>query len=334
MIQDMRKALEKRNRIGMEKLILSVPKMYFEYHDRKNTLGLVIRKAKKYRAFWLEFGFVPSYHIAFVSEDYVSNNTVKSMENKGVISHEIGHTLGQWVEFYEKDTDGDGFQDRFEYCKEIWGGSIQNCQEHEITRAFSNLEDYRGVINDSSTIMSNALGPHATSNWMQSKWIDRDTYQKSFRYLKRPDTEQKESLQWLDRFFGERQNIVTFSGLYIKKGEEFVTVPDEYYPTVKGSRAGFTTEDDPFGDLLLELRYRQKIVSSLKFETDMEIEFLRADGSGQIQSLDIVPVVVSLPITDEYYGNMEELEIVVSRIDAQGNKLRELFRQRVRDWQR
>jgi len=85
---------------------------------------------------------------------------------------------------------------------------------------------------------------------------------------------------------------------------------------------------------LLELRYRQQPLSSLKFGTDMEIEFLRADGSGQIQSLDTVPVVVSLPITDEYYGNREELEIVVSRIDDQGDKLRELFRQRVRDWQR
>ena len=133
MIQDIRKAMEKRNRIGVEKLVLVVPKGYFEYHKMKgNTIGLVVYKAKKYRVLGFSFGSVPGHHIAFLKERY---DDFTSIENKGVLSHEISHTLGQQVEFYKKDTDNDGYSDTFEYCKEIWGApitAVQNIKSGEL----------------------------------------------------------------------------------------------------------------------------------------------------------------------------------------------------------
>ena len=339
MIQDIRKAMEKRNRIGVEKLVLVVPEDYFEYHKIKGNIkdnikgikGMVIRKAKKYKFFGISFGSVPGHHIAFVRERY---DYFRSMKNKGVLSHEIGHTLGQEVEFYEKDTNNDGLADTFEYCKEIWGGSNQTCTEHKILRAFSNVENYRGIIISKNTIMSNR--EENNFNWMRSKWIDRNTYYKSFHYLKKPDTDQEESLIWLDRLFKFRQDIVTFSGLYIPEKQEFVLVPDEYYPTVEGSRNGFVSEDYDIGDLLIEYKKGDRIISKRKFITDMRIEFLKSDdekntAGGQVMTLDIVPVVVSLPV-NEHYGD-DDKELIVSLIDEQGNKLKELFREYVYKWQ-
>ena len=174
-----------------------------------------------------------------------------------------------------------------------------------------------------------------SSNWMPNKWIDRDTYYKSFHYLRKPDADQQESLLWLDRLFGTRQDIVIFSGLYIPSQQEFVLSPDEYYPTVEGSRDGFATEDYEIGDLLIEYKQGDRIISKRKFITDMRIEFLQAGADntsgGQVMILAVVPVVVSLPVEDHYGGDNREL--IVSVIDEQGNKLKELFKEYVYKWQ-
>ena len=150
--------------------------------------------------------------------------------------------------------------------------------------------------------------------------------------MRKPDTDQEESLQWLDRLFGDRQDIVTFSGLYIPEKREFIMGPDFYSPTVEGSRGGFATEDSKRGDLLIKYKKGDKIISQRKFVSELEISILTNEGAGKTESLDIVPIVVSLPVKG-YYGN-DDKELIISLIDEKGNQLKELFRQNVYKWQR
>ena len=76
-VQDIRKAMAKRNKIGVEKLILIVPDGYFQYHGYKNALGVVLRNVRKYKFFGFRFGSVPAHHIAFIKE----NHKLRKMEN-------------------------------------------------------------------------------------------------------------------------------------------------------------------------------------------------------------------------------------------------------------
>ena len=82
---------------------------------------------------------------------------------------------------------------------------------------------------------------------------------------------------------------------------------------------------------MIEYKKNGTLISQRKFVSELEMEILTDDGVGQVKNLGIVPIVVSLPAKG-YYKDYET-ELIVSLIDEEGNKIKELFRRHVYQWQ-
>ena len=118
-----------RARYKYDKLIAVVPESYFVFHRGINhrSSGFIISPLWEEQRFWRgKVGFLGgSWNIAFVHEDAF---------NKGVIAHELAHTVGQGREFYEGN----------ERCRQFKGKSSTTCKDYKIPFALSTRTDRDG----------------------------------------------------------------------------------------------------------------------------------------------------------------------------------------------
>ena len=151
-----------------DKLIAIVPESYFIFHRGvdHDSAGFIISplwEEGRWFAFWSwESGFLGgSWNIAFIHEEAF---------DKGVIAHELAHTLGQGKEFYKPH----------EICRQFRGSPSTACRGYKIPFALNIRTDRDGqhwkFLRDKFSIMDNKSDIH-------NIWIDRDTYQKTFKVL-------------------------------------------------------------------------------------------------------------------------------------------------------
>ena len=153
-----------------DKLIVIASKSYFTFHGRDSgTVGFVITPKwqpdepktsffgliKSFQFEWEGENLGGSWNIAFVRSD---------QDNKGTVSHELAHTLGQGRELYESN----------ERCQQFRGDPLEVCKNYIIPRALEATNQSWKVIKNKHSIVSDEGGRIA------DLWIDRDTFQKNF----------------------------------------------------------------------------------------------------------------------------------------------------------
>ncbi|MCZ0932828.1 MAG: hypothetical protein OXJ52_06730 [Oligoflexia bacterium] len=107
--------------LGYDKLIAVVPESYFTFHGGKDhdSEGFLIQPLWRGQLLWWKYGFLGgSWNVAIVHED---------QKDKGTVSHELAHILGQGREFYKPH----------EMCRQFRGSALEACEDYQIPLALS-----------------------------------------------------------------------------------------------------------------------------------------------------------------------------------------------------
>ncbi len=107
--------------------------------------------------------------ITFVREDQV---------DRGVLSHELAHLLGQRKDFYDQE----GKQQQ--KCRRFSGDELIPCAGYKIPRALDswveNGQRHWNFVQDRYSIMDNKNEPDIEENILEELWIDRESHQRVF----------------------------------------------------------------------------------------------------------------------------------------------------------
>ena len=209
----------KRHSEKFDKIIAVVPESYITFHlKRTDIAGFVVRPRQQgvRREFlffnWGSTALAGNWNVAFIKDSLFNIN-------RGIIAHELAHTLGQGKEHYFR-------QDKLgkpiiEQCKVFNGSKTIDCYTHKISRGL------HALINKSTRVpqlkfVKNRWGIMNNRGNINKQWIDRDTHQKIFSTLLNFGAiiKQKGNLFRL----GESDRKVVISGFYNinREGEHFV----------------------------------------------------------------------------------------------------------------
>ena len=259
-LEDVLRIEEKRRDQGHHKMIVIVPKDYLRFHipNDPGAIGVVMPPLLTYpggkigKWFSLEPKWLGgSWNIGLVLENQM---------DRGTLSHELAHTLGQGKEFYQKEVlnkktnrwvalpDKDQTQ-----CRKFNGSTEEVCYDYRIQRGLhtgtKNGKNFWQFVEDRWSIMNNR-GNFYNINPSSALWIDRDTFQKSFKalserkgavatedenFLDEESREQVKSKVIFSGFYDTRKNKVILSKKIIKKTNlKTASAPkDKSIPTIK-----------------------------------------------------------------------------------------------------
>ena len=292
------------------KMAAVIPMDYLSFHEansyeRKDAIGAVdvygfVLHRQWYTAktkfLWWEWSSSKSggsSNVVFVREDSYQD---------GVLSHELGHSLGQGKEFYDSN----------KKCRDFKYGAEERCDQYEINRSlkFGKIElDLRSIM-------------HSGKYSIYQKWIDRETFQKIFVSLLREDNRRFASTLpntplSRDKTVSRNRNvkndpIVIISGIYLKseksEEEKFLYEPKIEIHKEGGLLMPFFEE----GDIQVELKLEEEVVYTNRLSSFAEIEFLKEGvGNHKTYKLSSVPITVSLPLK---YGETADYEIVIKQV--------------------
>ena len=259
---------------------------------------------KKAPLFFLYLGFLGgSWNIAFIHEDAF---------NKGVIAHELAHTVGQGREFYEPN----------EVCRQFKGKSSTTCKDYKIPFALNTRTDKDGqhwkFLRDKLSIMNNKPDIH-------NIWIDRETYQKIFKVLSKEavieNTEELHEYPITLNYRRERQSSLKAitTGFYYEEKEVFI-VPDIKIRETKLLTLSFSpdTQDTKLSVVTFQLREGEKILQEIRRPIlPLQIKTLYKDKLPETEPFDFSPFMVIFNLPQDY--KERHLEIVA--LSPKGKKI-------------
>ena len=286
---------------GYHKLIAIIPESYFAFHGMRekpddNSVGFIISpKWKEWRGFWFwkvwrwKSGFLGgSWNIAFVHEGEL---------NKGTVAHELAHTVGQGKEFY-KD---------FERCRRFRGEPFESCKNYNISTVLDAWTGTNGQVwnflKDKFSIMSNK------GKTVDDLWIDRDTYQKTFKVLSEeaviPNTEELFGESIVNREY-EREKESSFkaviTGFYDEKERGFVA-PDIEVQKMKLSTPSFypNTENTKIPVIIFQLKEGKRILQRIKRPIfKMQMKTLYKNKDPEIEPFEFSPLMAVFKLPLDY----------------------------------
>ncbi|MCY4512908.1 MAG: hypothetical protein OXB86_04400, partial [Bdellovibrionales bacterium] len=212
MLRDISTLEEKRALGGYSKIFAIVPRSYFKFHNEpKTTRGLFLHPYRKELKLFSRMEFGPdigrgSWNVAFVRDN---------AKNVGTVAHELAHSLGQEREFYKPQ----------EQCRTFRGSNLEPCKDYKIPislRAwFENGQLVFKLIRDKFSVVNNKGN-------ITNRWIDRDTYQKTFAVLAEkgaiiPEDEYLYREKGAERSRVKKSSLKAIvSGFYYKRTDSFL----------------------------------------------------------------------------------------------------------------
>ena len=234
-LEDVLRIEEKRRDQGHHKMIVIVPKDYLRFHipNDPGAIGVVMPPLLTYpggkigKWFSLEPKWLGgSWNIGLVLENQM---------DRGTLSHELAHTLGQGKEFYQKGEIDKKINRWVAYpdkdqtqCKEFNGSTEKVCYDYRIQRGLhtgtKNGKNFWQFVEDRWSIMNNEGNFYNNRRNDDDIWIDRETFQKSFKVLsERKGGVATEDENFLDEESREQvKSKVIFSGFYDTKKNKVI----------------------------------------------------------------------------------------------------------------
>ena len=291
---------------GQHKLIAVVPQSYLDFHNIPGVAGIVILPVWKYleqhwwffKPYWVKSGFLGgSWNIAFVGADQL---------NKGTIAHELAHTLGQEKEFYEpKNKD----------CKQFKGDSFEDCKDYKIPRALKTFVKNKGqhwkFLENKVSIMH-----ESNEDKIRDRWIDRDTYQKTFQVLSKqaviPKTYELygNSIQYQQANKKASKKAILV-GFYDEKKRKFILSRSKIQNTrLFTPSLSPKIENTKLPVITFQLKEGEKILQTIKQPVlKMQMEIFYKNKAPQTKPLALSPLIVAFKLPSNY--QKRNLKIVV-----------------------
>ena len=295
---------------------------YFHfYNKKKGDAGFVLEpKWESGRFAGGKYGFLGgSWNIAFIKEYAIDEHGSQIGNlNRGVVLHELAHTLGQGREFYKAP----------QRCREFNGSSFKNCNEYEISRSLetwtSGNRRVWNFLKDKYSIMNNRGS-------IKDRWIDRETYQKNlwiFSYLTPAIPSNYELygqsiIYFRDSKSKESSTKAIISGFYDEKEDSFVV------PKITVNKTDLNTDSFPekIGDkkiplMTFQLRENGKVLQEVKRPVfPMNIKTLYVDETSQTEPFDFshAMAVFQLP------KDREKRNLEVRVLNPKRNKIYSAF---------
>ena len=303
----------------------------FTYKAKK--VGTNILRGKYKTGRWVFLGWewsarksYGSLNVTIVREDQIDT---------GTIAHELGHTLGQYKEFYNLKRD-----DGFNYdCRDFRHDTLVKCLKYEIGKSLRfynnenlfNLEDRTlsssnkqniGIRKGLFSIMHSGFYP------IEEKWIDRDTYQKAFTSLL-SDKSREELLSktkgqssgkspYLNMKNAEGIPTVIISGIYIKDPNNPIGSFHEDPKMEIYKDGSLITPSFKDGDIQFDLLDSKEITAhKIRVSSFAEIEYL-TDTGGETHELSAIPIVVALPLRKGI--SEKDYKVIIRKIDKNINE--------------
>ena len=249
-LEDILRIEEKRRDQRHHKIIAIVPKDYLRFHlpNSPEVTGVVMPPIFSYPwgrlGQWLSLEpnkwFGGSWNVGLVTEGYdkkdrSGNIYYQSSIDGGIIVHELAHTLGQRKEFYQKEVlnkktnrwvalpDKDQTQ-----CRKFNGSTEKVCYDYRIQRGLhtgtKNGKNFWQFVEKRWSIMNNEGNFYNNRRNDDDIWIDRETFQKSFKVLsERKGGVATEDENFLDEESREQvKSKVIFSGFYDTKKNKVI----------------------------------------------------------------------------------------------------------------
>ncbi|MCZ0932625.1 MAG: hypothetical protein OXJ52_05690, partial [Oligoflexia bacterium] len=293
-LKDIQKLEEKRKEYGFHKIVAIVPANYFFYHYKKNYGGLVVSPVWK-QSFSKREWRGGSWNIALVSEN---------LKNIGVLSHELGHTLGQGKEFYRKK-DNKGFylpDSKQSQCKKFNGSPEKLCHEYKIKLGLqAGKSKYKDIVTGRRTVfwtfikdkfsIMNAESP------IDNVWMDRDTLQKTFKVLsEREGGVAGKVVPFLDaRSIKPTRPQVIFSGFYDTKRKKIILSDTELTKTKLKTVSISKDSGAPF--MSFQLKYKNKVIKQAHQPVlGLEMKLIHKDGTHKKIPNSLSPFLVGFDI--------------------------------------
>ena len=288
-----------RQKEEYHKLVSVVPNNYFTFHrkyvQQKNVkpeyiAGLVIRPTWEECSFlWMKDikHYGGSLNIAFVREDAF---------NKGVVAHELGHTLGQRIEFYNEQAT----------CQRFNESRLELCHKRQIPIALDtrreNIRGKEGTIKKVQTwsFIMNRFSIMDNRGDIFDQWIDRETHQKMFEKLssvrggvtalKQSISKQKKNLTnlFISAYYHSKKDTLIVPEMEIQKSNMMINS----FPKKKGRKIPFLT---------FQLREKGKVLKEKRHPVlKMEAEFFYKDGDIKAFPFPASPFLAQFSLPADY----------------------------------
>ena len=269
LIMDIAEMEFERREKGYSNLFAIVPKEYFLFHklEEEEIYGFILVPFDIASLFidvhkWDFLGAV-----AFIREDQI---------NKGTVSHELAHLLGQRRELYEEH----------EYCQQFRGSKSVPCRRYKIPRALDVDTDEQGPKWNFVTDKFSIMGPE---QGITKLWLDRETYQRTFSvlakiYLAIQDNIKNRRLSHSSKQASIKQKIL-ISGFYNREENNFMPAKPRIHETnlTTVSFKGLKNENLPLITFQLKNHKRNYLLKEIQRPVPkMNLSFLLKKESGEV----------------------------------------------------
>ena len=287
---------------GYNKLIAIAPQSYFDFHYKSQTGGFGLNPHWKRYGFrflnrrWLKSGFLGgSWNIAFVKA---------TLLNKGVVAHELAHTLGQGREFYKKTELA---------CQQFRGDTFEACRAYKIPRALDtwvkNKKRHWKFVKNIFSIMYKV-----NKDTINDRWIDRDTYQKAFQVLSKhatlPNTYERPRVKNQQTNTQASMKAIVV-GFYDEKKRKLIASHTKIQHT-KLSTPSLSpkTENTKFPVITFQLKEGEKTLQTIKQPVlKMEMEVFYENKAPQTKPFGLSPLIAAFKLPSNHQHR--NLKIVV-----------------------
>ena len=263
-IQEMIRAFSSLNRRSSKnRIVATVSRDFLNYHNVPvNTVGFV----------WAYKGRSSDRNILFMDE----NST-----EIGTLLHEMGHSLGQLKEFYKDFYDKK--RTKPVLCQKFNGSSEVFCwNQYFIKTGFKALKggSFEWLTPQKHSIM------HGARESIYKEWIDRETFQKAFRFL-------KTSAVYHASFQAEYKQFpkLMVSGFYNKitnKMQALETESLEFKSAELTSPLTDGLSDEGRLDYIkIQLEQNNKTVYEVRHPSDMYVEIYREGGEYENETISL-----------------------------------------------
>ena len=309
-LRDIKKLEKKRKEHDFHKIVAIVPRDYFWFHYNKGWAGLIVTPVWKRFPLLVKWNWRGgSWNIALVRED---------MKDIGVVSHELGHTLRQGKEFYRQRDQSGKFllSHKQTKCRKFNGSSKKLCYLYKIKLGLqAGRSNYKNIITgkrpifwkfikDKFSIMNNEQG-------IDRLWIDRDTFQKSFKVLsEREGGVAKMSEDFLDKKSRQmtRPQIV-FSGFYDTKKKQVIISDTEVTKTKLKTVSIPKNSGDPI--MSFQLKYKNRVIKEVNQPIlELEMKLIHKNGTHKKIPNSLSPFLVSFDINKSYANKTFQVNMV------------------------
>ena len=310
-LEDIKKLEKKRKKHKFHKIVAIVPKDYFWFHYNKDWTGLTVNPVWKRLSpsKWKWVG--GSWNIALVRED---------MKDERTLSHELGHTLGQGKEFYQKLSGKLDKNNNFiplpsnkqSKCRKFNGSPKSPCHKYKIKLGLqAGLSNYKDIITNKRlffwkfiqnkfSIMNNKPG-------IDKNWIDRDTYQKSFKVL----SEREGGVAEMHELFLDaksRQQIV-FSGFYDTKKKQVIMSDTKLTKTELNTIS--IPKDSGIPIMSFQLKHKSRVLKQVNQPIlELEMKLIHKDGTHKKIPNSLSPFLVGFDVNKSYANKTFQVGIV------------------------